>query len=40
MNTLQRDYDEIIIIIIYLIGNGLASGGSGYMHVHEYEIRI
>jgi len=30
----------IIIIIIYLTAVGLSPGGSGIMHVHEYEIRI
>ena len=30
----------IIIIIIYLTANRLSPGGSGYYHVHKYEIRI
>jgi hypothetical protein len=30
----------IIIIIIYLTANGLSSGGSVFIRVHKYEIRI
>jgi hypothetical protein len=30
----------IIIIIIHLTANELSPGGSGYKHVHKYEIKI